>query len=170
MSSTIPPPPRKAPPQAWRNPSAATCNNRFKLANLRLNEEQIQGILKSRGKRPSSTPPPRSPARCSPTPANALAFIALVLSIRHLARRHRLPRTPGSVAPQLAEQGVSVADLDPAVRSSLRRSRNLHLSPVFRPLSPFFSLCQQPGLLHGPHLRPHRRRQNLFLHGPRPHS
>ena len=87
--------------------------NRFKLVNLCLSEEQIQavqswedGVLNRQGFLPGQAPEP-----------NALAFIAREESIRVWLGELGCP-DPWEVAPQLAEQGVTVADLD-SLRSLL---------------------------------------------------
>jgi len=86
---------------------SANRTNRFKLVNLRLNEEQIQGIQaweETILNRAAALPGQAHEA-------NALAFIAREDSIRTWLAGIACP-DPWEVAPQLAEQGVSVADLD----------------------------------------------------------
>jgi signal transduction histidine kinase len=78
---------------------------RFKLVNLCLTEQQIEGIreweeeIVARG------------AGRSTQDQNALNFIEREESIRTWLNEIQCP-TPWEVAPQLAEQGVSAADLD----------------------------------------------------------
>jgi signal transduction histidine kinase len=81
--------------------------NRFKLVNLCLSDEQIQGIQAWEEKmlvRTVSLPD-------QPHEQNALAFIAREESIRAWLGDIGCS-DPWEVAPQLAEQGVTVADLD----------------------------------------------------------
>jgi signal transduction histidine kinase len=89
------------------NALSANRANRFKLVNLCLNEDQIKGIqvweenilnrivlLTDQGQ-----------------DTNALAFIAREEAVRAWLEKLACP-DPWEVAPQLAEQGVSVAELD----------------------------------------------------------
>jgi signal transduction histidine kinase len=89
------------------NALSANRQNRFKLVNLCLSEEQVQGvqgweenILNRTVLLPDQSQEP-----------NALAFIAREESIRTWLGELGCP-DPWEIAPQLAEQGVSVADLD----------------------------------------------------------
>jgi signal transduction histidine kinase len=81
--------------------------NRFKLVNLCLNEEQIKGIQAWEEDILSRTASKAGQLH----EQNALAFIALEESIRTWLGAIGCTN-PWEVAPQLAEQGVSVADLE----------------------------------------------------------
>jgi signal transduction histidine kinase len=86
---------------------SANRQNRFKLVNLCLTDEQIQGIQsweENLLNREAQLPDPHQEP-------NALAFIAREESIRTWLDQIGCPE-PWEVAPQLAEQGVSAADLD----------------------------------------------------------
>jgi signal transduction histidine kinase len=96
---------------------SANRQNRFKLVNLSLNEEQIRniqswedGILNRAASLPGQTQENRAQEDRTPE-TNALAFIAREESLRAWLAELDCP-DPWEVAPQLAEQGVSVADLD----------------------------------------------------------
>lgn len=86
---------------------SANRNNRFKLVNLCLSEEQIRGIqswedaiMARTGGLPGQT-----------HDKSAVDFITREESIRAWLGKIHCPN-PWEVAPQLAEQGVAVADLD----------------------------------------------------------
>jgi signal transduction histidine kinase len=85
----------------------ASRQNRFKLVNLCLSDEQIAGVQAwEEGILSRSAPLPGHIPE-----ANALTFIAREDSIRAWLVAIGCP-APWEVAPQLAEQAVSVADLD----------------------------------------------------------
>jgi signal transduction histidine kinase len=89
------------------NALSANRENRFKLVNLCLSEEQIRAVQaweENILNRPTSLPGQNQEP-------NALAFIAREESIRVWLDELGCPN-PWEVAPQLAEQGVSAADLD----------------------------------------------------------
>jgi signal transduction histidine kinase len=87
--------------------SALTANreNRFKLVNLCLTEEQIRGVQSWEEDILSRTLPGQAKE------PGALAFIAREEALRQWLDQLGCP-DPWEVAPQLAEQGVSAADLD----------------------------------------------------------
>ena len=87
--------------------SALTANreNRFKLVNLCLTEEQIRGVQSWEEHILNRTLPGQIQE------PGALAFIAREEALRHWLEQLGCP-DPWEVAPQLAEQSVSVADLD----------------------------------------------------------
>jgi signal transduction histidine kinase len=80
--------------------------NRFKLVNLCLNDEQIKGIQAWEENIISRTP--TLPGEDQET--NALAFIAREEALRAWLEELACP-DPWEVAPQLAEQGVTIAEL-----------------------------------------------------------
>jgi signal transduction histidine kinase len=86
---------------------SANRQNRFKLVNLCLSEEQILGIQSWEENILGRTVPIPSQNQ----EPNALAFIAREESIRVWLDQLGCSE-PWEVAPQMAEQGVSVADLD----------------------------------------------------------
>jgi CRP-like cAMP-binding protein len=89
------------------NALSANRANRFKLVNLHLSEQQIRGIHAWEESIMNRIPP--LPGQGQET--NALAFIAREESIREwLEKLDGLD--PWEIAPQLAEQGVTVAELD----------------------------------------------------------
>ena len=87
--------------------SALTANreNRFKLVNLSLTEEQIRGVQSWEEHILNRTLPGQTQE------PGALAFIAREEALRQWLEQLGCP-DPWEVAPQLAEQSVSVADLD----------------------------------------------------------
>jgi hypothetical protein len=68
-SSTIPPPPPSAPRPAWSPNCAPIAQNRFKLVNLCLSEEQIERPSRPGSRKSSTAPASRSSrpptSRCS---------------------------------------------------------------------------------------------------------
>jgi signal transduction histidine kinase len=91
---------------------SANRQNRFKLVNLCLNEEQIGNIQSWEEdilNRTASLPGQTQENQAQET--NALAFIAREESLRAWLAELACP-DPWEIAPQLAEQGVTVADLD----------------------------------------------------------
>ena len=140
----------------------ANRQNRFKLVNLCLSEEQMraveaweEGILsRPRPLQDRQMPPPALPAK---------------MPSAHWLGHARLRRSPGMLPRNWPSRGSRVADLDELRSRSWPTTKPASLS-VLCPLPALLALRGDAGSLHGAHLRPDQRHQGLLLHGPRADS